>query len=154
MYVVPIKISVSGSYSQVMAFAGAIQSGPRLFLVTSLAVSSVDGGFTADLAGNKDIPAALAYVQAVFEGYQLKMTDAAAGARPGLDQPAAAEFLAAVGGVAEAKFGWTDVARFAELGVPAVNFGPGDPNKAHADDEFCPAADVRSCRDALVRWLS
>ena len=76
------------------------------------------------------------------------------GARPGLDRPAAADFLAAVGGQASAKFGWTDVARFAALGIPAVNFGPGDPSKAHADDEFCPADELHTCRDALVRWLS
>jgi succinyl-diaminopimelate desuccinylase len=40
------------------------------------------------------------------------------------------------------------------MGIPAVNFGPGDPTKAHADDEFCPAGDVVACREALIRWLS
>ena len=58
------------------------------------------------------------------------------------------------GATASAKFGWTDVARFSAMGVPAVNFGPGNPSKAHADDEFCPAAEVYTCRDALLRWLS
>ncbi|MHC5797731.1 hypothetical protein ACVXZ4_16400 [Lacisediminihabitans sp. FW035] len=52
LYVVPIKVSVSGTYAQVMAFAGAIQAGPRLFLVTSLALGSVDGVFTGDLGGD------------------------------------------------------------------------------------------------------
>jgi succinyl-diaminopimelate desuccinylase len=95
-----------------------------------------------------------AQVRAVLDGFPVEVTDVAAGARPGLDRPAAADFLAAMGGRASAKFGWTDVARFAALGIPAVNFGPGDPSKAHADDEFCPAEDLRTCRDGLVRWLS
>ena len=104
-------------------------------------------------APDKSPEQAEAYAREVLGGYRVRVTDVAAGARPGLDQPAAAEFLAAVGGTASAKFGWTDVARFSAMGIPAVNFGPGDPSKAHADDEFCPAADVVSCRAALIRWL-
>ncbi|MCW2811178.1 MAG: dapE [Friedmanniella sp.] len=104
-------------------------------------------------APDKDAAAAEAHLREVFDGFDLEVTDVAEGARPGLDRPAAAEFAAAVGGEPTAKFGWTDVARFAGLGVPAVNFGPGDPNKAHADDEFCPAADVHRCHEALLRWL-
>jgi succinyl-diaminopimelate desuccinylase len=105
-------------------------------------------------APDKSAAEAEAYLREVLAGFPVRVTDLAAGARPGLDQPAAAEFLAAVGGGARPKFGWTDVARFAAMGVPAVNFGPGDPSKAHADDEFCPADEVVACRDALVRWLS
>ena len=93
-------------------------------------------------APDKSIDQAEAYVREVLDGFPLRVTDVAAGARPGLDQPAAAEFLASVGGEASAKFGWTDVARFSAMGMPAVNFGPGDPSKAHADDEFCPADEV------------
>ncbi len=105
-------------------------------------------------APDKSPAEAEAYVRKVLDGYPIRITDVAAGARPGLDQPAAVEFLRAVGGPASAKLGWTDVARFSAMGIPAVNFGPGDPRKAHADDEFCPAEDVVSCRDALIRWLS
>ncbi len=104
-------------------------------------------------APDKSAEDAAAYVRRVLPGYELEVTDVAIGARPGLDRPAAAEFLAAVGARASAKFGWTDVARFAEMGIPAVNFGPGNPSKAHADDEFCPAAEVYRCRDALLAWL-
>ena len=89
----------------------------------------------------------------LFAGYDVEFTDYAPGARPGLDRPIAAEFVAAVGSAPTAKFGWTDVARFASFGIPAVNFGPGDPGKAHADDEFCTVADLYACRDALLRWL-
>ncbi len=95
-----------------------------------------------------------AHVREVFAGYDLVVTDLAPGARPGLDAGVAAEFLAAVGGEPRAKYGWTDVARFATLGVPAVNFGPGDPGKAHADDEFCSIDELAICRDALARWLT
>jgi succinyl-diaminopimelate desuccinylase len=105
-------------------------------------------------APDKTPAQAEAHVREVFDGFDVEITDVAAGARPGLDQRAAAEFVAAVGAEPSAKFGWTDVARFSALGVPAVNFGPGDPSKAHADDESCPAADLVCCRDALVRWLS
>ena len=105
-------------------------------------------------APDKTPAQAEAHVRAVLDGFAVEVTDVAAGARPGLDRPAAADFLAAMGGQASAKFGWTDVARFAALGIPAVNFGPGDPSKAHADDEFCPADDLHACRDGLVRWLS
>jgi succinyl-diaminopimelate desuccinylase len=105
-------------------------------------------------APDKSPAEAEAYVRKVLDGYSVRVLDVAAGARPGLDQPAAAEFLRAVGGQATAKLGWTDVARFSSMGIPAVNFGPGDPTKAHADDEFCPADDVVACRDGLVSWLS
>jgi succinyl-diaminopimelate desuccinylase len=105
-------------------------------------------------APDKSAADAEAYVRGVLPGFALEVTDVAIGARPGLEQPAAAEFLAAVGARASAKFGWTDVARFAEMGIPAVNFGPGNPSKAHADDEFCPASEVYRCRDALLAWLS
>jgi succinyl-diaminopimelate desuccinylase len=105
-------------------------------------------------APDKSPAEAEAHVRNVLDGYPVRVIDVAAGARPGLDQPAAAEFLGAVGGQATAKLGWTDVARFSSMGIPAVNFGPGDPTKAHADDEFCPAGDVVACREALIRWLS
>ncbi len=93
------------------------------------------------------------YCRSLLPDHDLTITDGAAGARPGLDVPAAATFVDAVGGEPSAKFGWTDVARFSALGVPAVNFGPGDPSKAHADDEFCPIDELYTCRAALLRWL-
>lgn len=82
------------------------------------------------------------------------MVDSAGGARPGLDRPAAAAFVEAIGGEVTGKQGWTDVARFSGLGVPAVNFGPGDPLLAHKDDERCPVSQLREAEEALLRWLS
>ncbi len=94
------------------------------------------------------------FVRDYFMGQEIELLDNAVGARPGLDKAVAADFVAAVGGEARPKFGWTDVARFSSMGIPAVNFGPGEPIKAHADDEFCPSAQLQTCYDGIVRWLS
>ncbi|MGB8384915.1 MAG: succinyl-diaminopimelate desuccinylase, partial [Dermatophilaceae bacterium] len=90
----------------------------------------------------------------VFEGFDVVILDNAGGARPGLDRPAARAFVEALGVPVAGKEGWTDVARFASLGVPAVNFGPGDPLLAHRDDERAPVRHYVEAEAALRRWLS
>jgi len=96
------------------------------------------------------------FVRDFFDGFEVTLTDTAPGALPGLDRPAAKAFIEAVGGPdaeVNPKFGWTDVARFTVLGVPAVNFGPGDPMLAHKQEEFVPVEQIRSCERALTHWL-
>lgn len=80
--------------------------------------------------------------------------DHTGGARPGLTHPAAAAFMAAVGGEARPKFGWTDVARFSALGVPAVNYGPGTPLLAHKVDERVKASMIPEAEERLRAWLT
>ena len=96
---------------------------------------------------------ALAHVREVFDGFEIEVSDSAPAAMPGLSVPAAAAFVEAVGGKANPKFGWTDVARFSALGIPAVNFGPGDPHLAHKQEEFVPLAHLRSVEAQLHTWL-
>jgi len=104
-------------------------------------------------APDRSEQAAQEHVREVFAGFEVEVTDSAPGALPGLSAPAAAAFLAAVGGTAKPKFGWTDVSRFSVLGVPAVNYGPGDPLFAHKQDEFVPLEQIRSVERRLRRWL-
>jgi succinyl-diaminopimelate desuccinylase len=94
-----------------------------------------------------------AHVRAVFDGFEVRITDNAGGALPGLSLPAARAFVDALGVEVTGKQGWTDVARFSAMGVPAVNFGPGDPNLAHMDDEQCPVAQLVAAEAAMLRWL-
>jgi succinyl-diaminopimelate desuccinylase len=107
-------------------------------------------------APDRSPQAALEHVQEVFDGLpvDLQQTDVAAGALPGLHYPAAAALVAAADGMVRAKFGWTDVARFAALGIPAVNYGPGDPNLAHRRDEWVSVAQIGVVTAALRRYLS
>ena len=98
--------------------------------------------------------AAAEHLAEVFAGYAVEVTDSAPGALPGLTAPLAREFLAAVGRPPTGKFGWTDVARFAGLGIPALNFGPGDPNLAHTREEHVEISKIVSGAAVLTRWLT
>ncbi|WP_046322562.1 M20/M25/M40 family metallo-hydrolase, partial [Mycobacterium sp. UM_Kg1] len=99
---------------------------------------------------------ALAHVREVFDGLDVgvEQTDSAAGALPGLTAPAAAALVAAAGGRVRAKYGWTDVSRFAARGIPAVNYGPGDPNLAHRVDERVPVDQISTVAAMLRGYLS
>jgi len=97
---------------------------------------------------------ALEHLREVFDGFELEVTDSAPGALPGLEAAPAREFLAAVGIEPAGKLGWTDVARFAALGIPALNYGPGDPSLAHAPDEHVEIGKIRDGVATLYRWLA
>jgi succinyl-diaminopimelate desuccinylase len=94
------------------------------------------------------------HVRALFADYQVEIVDSAPAARPGLDLPEAASLAALTGAPPRAKYGWTDVARLSGLGIPAVNFGPGDPNLAHTRDEHVSLPKVREAERLLLNWLA
>ena len=105
-------------------------------------------------APDRSVDEAYAHLTEVFDGFELELRDSAPGALPGLDRPAAAAFVAAVGGEPRPKFGWTDVSLFSGLGVPAVNYGPGDPSLAHTQAERVPLAHLRHCDERMRAWLT
>ena len=105
-------------------------------------------------APSKSAADAEAHVRGVLAGFDVEITDAAEGARPGLDAEIAQRFVAAVGAEPRPKYGWTDVARFSALGIPAVNYGPGDPHLAHHDEERVPLAQIDAVERGLRAWLT
>ena len=134
-----------------------------------LSAVGIDGGVASNVipdaasvtvnfrfAPDRTPEAALAHIRNVFTGLDvdLHQTDSAAGALPGLHHPAAAALVDAAGGLVRAKYGWTDVSRFAALGIPAVNFGPGDPNVAHRRDERVSIAQITAVTTTLRRYLT
>ncbi|QPK79922.1 succinyl-diaminopimelate desuccinylase [Corynebacterium lizhenjunii] len=108
-------------------------------------------------APDRSLEQALEHVRGVIGEHpdiEIEVDDAAGAALPGLGQPSAQALISAVGGRVRAKYGWTDVARFSEMGTPAVNFGPGDPGFAHKKDEQVPVAQITEVADALRAYLS
>ena len=150
----PASVEVDGLVYREGLNAVLVSGGIATNVVPDSCVVTVNYRF----APSRSVDEAAAHVRALFDGFEVVVTDAAAGARPGLDDPAAAEFAAAVlgvtGGAPAPKYGWTDVARFSALGIPAVNFGPGDPLLAHKDDERLPVRQLGLCHDALRAWLT
>jgi succinyl-diaminopimelate desuccinylase len=107
-------------------------------------------------APDKSLADAEKYLREVFSGYEVTVVDGAPGARPGLTHPAAAAFVEALGGEASAraKLGWTDVARFSQLGVPAVNFGPGEPSRSHTRGEYVEIPRIFASEERMRAWLT
>lgn len=147
---VPATMDVDGLAYRESLNAVRIKGGTAGNVIPDACVVEINYRFAPDKTPDQ----AEAHVRELLAGFAVERTDAAAGARPGLNAPAAASFVAAVGAEPRPKYGWTDVARLSELGIPAVNFGPGDALLAHSDNEHVAAGDIRECLAALTRWLA
>jgi succinyl-diaminopimelate desuccinylase len=145
----PRVVDIDGCTYREGLQAVGITGGVSGNVVPDEAVLTVNHRFAPD----RSVADAEAHLREVFAGYDLTVTDHAAGALPGLTAPAAAELVAAAGGTPVAKLGWTDVARFAALGMPAVNFGPGDPTLCHTREENVPTAQITACAATLRTFL-
>ena len=146
----PQSVEVDGLVYRESMNAVLISGGMATNVIPDECVVTVNYRF----APSKSAEEAESHLRELFDGFDIQMTDLSEGARPGLDRPEAAAFVAATGSEPKPKYGWTDVARFSALGIPAVNFGPGDPNKAHADDENVPVSQIFACEAALRTWLT
>ncbi|WP_375000004.1 succinyl-diaminopimelate desuccinylase [Aeromicrobium sp. CTD01-1L150] len=146
----PRRVVIDGLEYREGLNAVGISGGVAGNVVPDEACVSINYRFAPDLTEEQ----ALAHLHELFGEYEIVVTDTAPGALPGLERPAAAAFIEAIGATPRPKFGWTDVAQFTQLGVPAVNYGPGDPLYAHKQDEHVSTAQLVAVEDALRRWLS
>ena len=146
----PQSVEVDGLVYRESMNAVLISGGMATNVIPDECVVTINYRFAPSKSGDE----AESHLRELFDGFEIVMTDLSEGARPGLDRPEAAAFVAATGSEPKPKYGWTDVARFSALGIPAVNFGPGDPNKAHADDENVPVSQIFACEAALRTWLT
>ena len=112
-------------------------------------------------APNRSADEAMAHFREVLgldefapEDLTVDVEDVSPGALPGLHAAAAKELVAVAGDVVKPKFGWTDVARFSALGIPAVNFGPGDPAYCHKKDEQIPVECIAALWEDVRRYLT
>lgn len=155
----PLTVDIDGlTYREGLNFVVA-QSGVATNTIPDEAWAFVNFRF----APNRSVEQALEHTFEVLgvgtpdnpaEGFTLEIDDTAAGALPGLDRPAAAALVDATGGNVGPKFGWTDVACFSQLDIPAVNFGSGDPGLAHTKNERCPIAQITTVSEQLLDYLT
>jgi succinyl-diaminopimelate desuccinylase len=146
----PATVNVDGLDYRESLNAVLVSGGIATNVIPDKAVLTVNYRFAPD----KSAAEAIGYLENLFEGFEVVVTDQAEGARPGLNLPAAIEFIAATGTAVRPKYGWTDVARFSAMGIPAVNYGPGDPSLAHADNENLPVGHLVDVDAGLRAWLS
>ncbi|QFZ16752.1 succinyl-diaminopimelate desuccinylase [Saccharothrix syringae] len=145
----PRRVDIDGCLYREGLQAVRVAGGVAGNVVPDEAVLTVNHRFAPDRSPEQ----AERHLRELFDGYEVTVTDVSAGALPGLAHPVTRELVEASGGAPVAKLGWTDVARFAALGMPAVNFGPGDPTLAHTKQENVPVNQVRRCVEVLRRFL-
>jgi succinyl-diaminopimelate desuccinylase len=146
----PAEVEVDGLVYREGLSAVAISGGIAGNVIPDVCTVSVNYRF----APSKTEAEAADHLRELFQGYDVVVVDSAPGARPGLTHPAAKAFIEAIGKTPGPKYGWTDVARFSALGVPAVNYGPGDPSLAHRDDEHVSLSAIDECEQRMLAWLT
>src|SRR5690606_20202618 len=142
----PAPVTVDGlEYTQALQVV-RIDGGVANNVIPDSATLVVNRRFAPSLSGDD----AYAEVVALLgEPAEVEVLNVAPGAAPNLMNPLVAEFVGVLDLAVRPKLGWTDVARFAAAGIPALNFGAGDPLLAHTAGEFVTREAVEGCARVL-----
>ncbi|MFI9149963.1 succinyl-diaminopimelate desuccinylase [Streptomyces sp. NPDC053367] len=144
----PERVPIDGLEYREGLNAVAVRCGVAGNVVPDECVITVNARF----APSRSAEQAEAYVRGLFPEYEVHVTEVVPGALPDLEP--LGDLVAALGARPRPKLGWTDVARFAALGTPALNYGPGDPSLAHTAGEYVPVEQLTECEKRLGEWLS
>ena len=148
---VPREVEIDGCRFKEGVQAVIVEGGVAHNVVPDRAVLTVNHRFAPDRTPAE----AEAFARGLLaEADEIEVTDMAVAALPSLNHPFLASLVERVGRPPNGKLGWTDVARFAARGIPATNFGPGDPRVAHHKDEHVERGEIEQAfailRDLLV----
>ncbi|HVL99588.1 MAG TPA: succinyl-diaminopimelate desuccinylase [Egibacteraceae bacterium] len=146
----PVDVTVDGlTYQEVLTATQAWTANARNVVPDRFTVN-VNYRFAPD----KTVESAEEALRAFLgDRAECHVTDRAPAARPYRDNPHVAAFVETVGAPVEAKQAWTDVARFAAEGVPALNYGPGLTGQAHQAGEYVPVGNLHAARERLAAFL-
>jgi len=144
------RVELDGCHFREALQAVAVEGGVASNVVPDRASVTLNHRFAPDRSP-AEAEAHVREVVGPVDGFEL--VDAAPGALPALGHPLLRALLGATGQPPRAKLGWTDVARFASHGVPATNFGPGDPNVAHSAGERVSRSDLETVYGVLRALL-
>lgn len=134
--------------------AVAVEGGVAGNVVPDRATVTVNFRFAPDRTADEAVAHLRSLVAPHLEqGDDVEVLDLAPAAAPGLTHPLLAALVTRSGGEVDAKLGWTDVARFASHGIPAVNYGPGDATIAHTAGEYLDRAPLERVHEVLLGLL-
>jgi succinyl-diaminopimelate desuccinylase len=145
------------AWSATQAWTDGLGPGPRPegFPVRNIVPGAFHVNLNLRFAPSRDLAAAEAELrERVGDRAAIEIVDRSPPAPPRLDEPVVQAFVRAVDAPVAAKQAWTDVARFAEVGVPALNFGPGLTAQAHQRGEYVRVDDLVEGHARLVRFLT
>ena len=151
------EVPIDGVIFSEQLQAVTIEGGRALNVVPGSVTIAVNHRFAPDRSG-EDAARWLESILAPYldpeHGDSIVITESAPGALPNLTHPILGRLVELSGGEVSAKVGWTDVATFTERGVPAANFGAGDPHLANRSGECLTAGDLESLAGVLQAMLN